>query len=85
MGKVILELRVMPKDVEIDLEKIEKEIVEKVKPEKIEKEPIAFGLVAIKITKVVEEVEGVVEKLENEIRGIEGVGEVEVINLTRSI
>jgi len=85
MGKVILELRVMPKDVETDLEEIEKEIVEKVKPEKIEKEPIAFGLVAIKITKVVEEAEGVVEKLENEIRGIEGVGEVEVINLTRSI
>jgi len=85
MGKVILELRVMPKDVEIDLEKIEKEIVEKVKPEKIEKEPIAFGLVAIKVTKVVEEAEGAVEKLENEIRGIEGVGEVEVINLTRSI
>ncbi len=85
MGKVIVTFRIMPKDIEVDLEELEERVRKEIGPEKMEREPIAFGLVAIKATKLVEEESGELEREENKIRGIEGVGEVEIVEITRSI
>jgi len=85
MGKVIVTFRIMPKGIEVDLEELEERVRKEIGPERMEREPIAFGLVAIKATKLVEEESGELEREENKIRGIEGVGEVEIVEITRSI
>ena len=76
-------LRVFPKSSEVGIDELVEKIKEKVSPEKIEKEPLAFGLFAVKVHKVVEEKEGEAEKIEKEIKEIEGVGECQIISLTR--
>ena len=85
MAEVIVTLKIMPESVEIDLDELEKKIKEKIKPEKIEREPIAFGLVALKLVKIVPDASGEMDKLEKELKEIDGVKEVEVIGITRSL
>jgi elongation factor 1-beta len=85
MAEVIVGLKVMPSSVDIDLDKLEKKIIEKIAPDKIARQPIAFGLVAFLVTKFIPDKEGELEKLENSIKSIENVGEVEVTGLTRSL
>lgn len=85
MTEVIVDLRVLPKDVEVNLEKLEKEIISTIAPEKISREPIAFGLVAINVTKIVKDEAGQLDELENKLRSIEGVGEIEILRVTRAI
>lgn len=85
MADVIVELRVLPKNVEVDLEKLEKEIALALAPQKISREPIAFGLVALHITKIVKDEAGQIDELEKKLKAIEGVGEIEVAKVTRAI
>ena len=85
MAKVIVALKIMPKDVNVDLDTLENTIKSEINPEKIEREPIAFGLTALKVTKFVEDAGGQVELLENKLKNIEGIGNVEVVELTRSL
>lgn len=85
LGQVILTFKVMPADADSDVNKIEEEIKSKISPQKISREPIAFGIVSVIVTKLVEDAEGELEKVENELRKIEGVGEVEVVEITRSL
>ncbi len=54
MGKVIISVRIVPED-QNELEKIKKEIVEKIKPEKIYEEDFVFGLKALKFEKIIDE------------------------------
>lgn len=85
MADVIVGFKVMPASVEENLDRIEKEIKEKVKPQKMSREEIAFGLVAILIVKIVEDAEGTMDAVEKQLRAIKGVGEVEVTGMTRSL
>mgnify|MGYP000406755130 CR=1 FL=1 len=85
MAQVIVTLKIMPKDVEINLDELEKKIRDKINPEKVEREPIAFGLVALKIIKIIPDAGGELEKIENGIKSIEGVGGVEVVGVTRTL
>lgn len=83
MGNVVAILRVYPSDVGLDLERIKGDI-RKAVPEgtsvyKYEEEPIAFGLVAIVAYVIVpEDREGLMDEVEARIRGVDGVGNVEV-------
>ncbi len=83
MARVAVIMRVLPSSVELDLEEL-KARIEKALPEgyKIEGsgvEPIAFGLKALKlIVSMPEETEGGTEALEEAIRSVEGVDEVEI-------
>ena len=85
MGEVIVTFKVMPKAIETNLDELESKIKEEIKPERMEREPIAFGLVALKVTKLVPEASGELEKVENKLKSIEGVGEVEVVEVSRSL
>jgi elongation factor 1-beta len=84
MADVIVDIRVLPKDIDIDLEKLEKQIISMLQPQKISREPIAFGLVALNITKIVKDEAGQIDELEKKLKSIEGVGEIEVLRVTRS-
>ncbi len=85
MAEVIVGFKVLPKDVDIDLDKLEKNIKSEINPERIQRQPIAFGLVALLVTKFIPDAEGELEKMENKIRSIKDVGEVEITGMTRSL
>jgi len=91
VAKVMVILRVLPSDVEVDVEglkeRIQMEIAklgEEFALQSYRVEPIAFGLKALKLAIVMpEETEGGTYLLEEVIRGVEGVGEVEVEVVSR--
>lgn len=83
MADVAVTLRLMPESDEVDLEKLEAMVRERIKVHSISREPIAFGLEALQVVAVVEDAAGGTEPLEKELSGIPGVGNVQVIGLTR--
>jgi elongation factor 1-beta len=87
MARVIITLKVMPEDVDIDhealLEKIKENIPEGTDVRATEIAPVAFGLKAIRMNVAREESMGGTEDIEEAIMEIEGVGQVEVERVSR--
>ncbi len=79
MGMVGMSLKIMPESAETDLESVKAEIAKKIKVQDARIEPIAFGLKALKILVIVPDGQ---QNVEEEIRKIKGVGEVEVESTT---
>ncbi len=83
MAKVLVLLKVLPEDINIDLEELKNKIAEAL-PEGYEIkgydiEPIAFGLKALRLYVFIpEETEGGTEPLEKAVMNVEGVSQVEV-------
>ncbi len=75
----------MPEGVETDLDSLEKDIKKEINPQRMERIPIAFGLNAIQIIKLVDEIDGEMDRVTAKIKNIKGVREVEVVGLTRSL
>ncbi len=87
MGEVVATIKLMPESPDVDLEKIKEDIIKSI-PEgaefhKIEEEPIAFGLVALKVMVVVGDSEGGTEKVEENLSKVENVSSVEVEDVRR--
>jgi len=105
MADVIITLKVMAESPEVDMEKLEKEVLQKLikyayekdvdmdtvmkeKEEqhvKVEVEPVAFGLKALKVTFAMDESRGGTEPFENELKQLESVRDCEVIGITRAM
>jgi elongation factor 1-beta len=85
MAEVIVGFKILPKTVETDLDKLEQKIKEAIDPEKMEREPIAFGLVAIHVVKLIPDAGGEMEAVENKLRAIEEIGEIEVTGISRGL
>ena len=85
MSKVLVILKIFPEGLEVDLEKLKEKINILIKPEKMELEDIAFGLKAIKVSKIIDDDGSILEEIENKLKTIEGVSSVEVIHITRTI
>jgi elongation factor 1-beta len=87
MGKVAIQLKVLPKSPEIDLrelgERVGKLIQSRGELYKCTIEPIAFGINALVFLFLVEEEGGGTEELEKEIAKVEGVSDVRVTGVTR--
>jgi len=82
MGEVLCTLRVMPTGVDVDLEKMKSGIQDVISPNEITESPVAFGLKALIVKKIVPDNEGGPDVLEEKIRKIEGVESVETIEVT---
>jgi len=90
MGRVLVLVRVFPKDVDVDLEslvkKIDTSLGEDYSVVRHEEEPIAFGLKALRILITMPELkEGGTYELERVIGSLEEVSEVEVLHVTRAL
>lgn len=89
MGEVVATIKLMPKSPEIDInktkEKVERSIPDDAELYKIEEEPIAFGLVALKVMVIVGDAEGGTEKVEENLSNIEEVSNIEVVDIRRLI
>jgi elongation factor 1-beta len=83
MGEVIVLYRILPESPEVYEEM--KKAIEGLSPDKVEEEDIAFGLKALRITKVIPEADNAEETFEEKLRGIKGVKDVEMITATRSL
>ena len=59
--------------------------LQKLGPQRLEEEPIAFGLKALKFTKVIPDDEGAMPQLEESLSKIEHVQSVETITVSRSL
>jgi len=82
MGEVVAVIKVMPESPDA-FDGVKAEVEKSVKAEKIEEEPIAFGLKALKVTVVVKDDEGGTEAIEEKLKQIQGVSDVQVVDLGR--
>lgn len=80
MGEVVMKLKIMPVDVNTDLESIKEQIIntDKVDVRDSGIQPIAFGLKALTIAAVMPDEEGVSDNFIESIQNIDGVENVEV-------
>ena len=91
MADVVITLKIMPDSPDVDLKRVESESLEKIKSfsgmenYKVEEEPVAFGLKALKILFVMDEAKGTTDPLEADIEKIKGVNSVEVTDVRRAI
>ena len=91
MAQVVVTLRIMPQNTEIDLAELEsrakKEIVNFCNSQEFKTQihPIAYGLKALVIYFVMDENIGSTENLEEKIKKIDGVESVEVTDVRRAV
>jgi len=91
LAKVVVFLKVLPVDVDVDIEALKDKIQDAIAKlgegfslQSYKIEPIAFGLKALKLSILIpEETEGGTYSLEEAIKNVEGVGEVEVEFVSR--
>ena len=90
MASVIITFKIMPESPEVSLDAVEAAGKQKIadfggEVGKVEIEPIAFGLKALKLIFVMDEAKGNTDSLEADIESIEGVNSVEVTDVRRTI
>jgi elongation factor 1-beta len=87
MARLVARIRILPAEAESNLENVV-ESIKKTVPQGMEMkscsmEPIAFGLKAIIGDFLLDDSEGQMDKLEESIKSVDGVGEIEVTNISR--
>jgi elongation factor 1-beta len=87
MARLVARIRILPAEADSNLDNVIQALKSKV-PRGMElnayvKEPIAFGLHAIIGDFLIDDEEGQMDRLEDSIKNTEGVGEIEVINISR--
>ncbi len=88
MPRLVLRAKILPTGTEIDLDDVAKKINvtlnDGITFSKYTKEPLAFGLYFINAEFFLDDKEGQMDSLENSVRSIEGVGEFEVLGVSRA-
>lgn len=87
MSKLVARIKMLPSESDADIDSIPR-ILNQTLPEGFKllahkKEPIAFGLYSLLADFTLDDSEGQMELLEESIRKVEAVGEIEVINVSR--
>ena len=88
MARLSLRAKILPTGIEVNLDDVAKKITSTLKEgitlSKYTKEPLAFGLYFLNAEFALDDKEGQMDSLENTIRTVEGVGEFEVLGLSRT-
>lgn len=87
MSKLVARIKMLPSESDADIDSIPRILKETLsegfKLLAHKKEPIAFGLYSLLADFTLDDSEGQMELLEESIRKVEAVGEIEVINVSR--
>ncbi len=83
MGQVAIALNITPSSPEVNLENVKEEISKKMKVQDSKIEPIGFGISRLRLLIIApDSAESDTDKIENEIRKVNGVENVEVESVT---
>ena len=82
MGQVAVVMKIMPEDMS-KFEQLKKDAVAALKPYKLEEQPVAFGIVALSLTFVVEDGVGGSDLLEEKAAKLANVSGVEIVSVDR--
>ena len=91
MAQVVITIKIMPESPEVSLEELKKKIEEKVKSfagegeVRFEEEAIGFGLSSLNVLFAMDEDKGSTEKLEEDLKNIDGITSAEVVDMRRGI
>jgi len=91
MANAIITLKIMPESPDVDLDAIKVKALAEIETfagkgdTKVEIEPIAFGLKALKIIFIMDESIGSPEPVEKKIAEIEGVNSAETVDVRRAV
>lgn len=80
MGRVVTILKIMPEG-DVNFENLKEVIKNLSYVQNIKEKPIAFGIIAIEATALIDDKEGGTDSIENEISSINGVQSVEVTDI----
>ena len=89
MGTVIVTYKIFPEDIVANFDSLKKKIEEKVPKDSsvsgYGEEPVAYGLVALLVqVRFPEDQSGLVDEFETELGKIQGVSQVQTMNVRRS-
>ncbi len=89
MANVVVTMKILPDSPERNIEELSNKIEETIKKfGKIYKksvQPVAFGINAIVLSFIMEEKEGGTDPVEEEVKKTEGIGDVQVTDVTRFV
>jgi elongation factor 1-beta len=87
MSKLVVRVKILPSDAETNLDEVSKSLSEAIPSgmelNSVSKEPVAFGLYSLIIDFILEDSEGQMDKLEDFLGRTAGVGQFEVMTMSR--
>jgi len=87
MAQILLILKILPTGIEVNFEdlvkKIQGSLKEGIKMRNHSVEPLAFGIHYLKAEFIVDDKAGQMDALESSVKSVEGVSELEVLNMSR--
>jgi elongation factor 1-beta len=87
MSRLVVRVKILPFDAETNLDEVSKSLTDNIPSgmelNSVTKEPVAFGLFSLLIDFIMDDSEGQMDKLEHFLESTHGVGQFEVVTMSR--
>ncbi|MPZ05572.1 MAG: elongation factor 1-beta [Nitrososphaeraceae archaeon] len=87
MSRLVVRVKILPSDAETNLDEVSKMLSDTIPSgmelNSVTKEPVAFGLFSLLIDFIMDDSEGQMDKLEHFLESTHGVGQFEVVAMSR--